>query len=272
MKKRWKVILTVLVFAAAFICGRKGAEITYAIQDSKPAERIVWIDPGHGGADPGKVGVRDVLEKDINLQISMLLKEELEKRDIQVLMTRTEDVDLAEEGAGSRKVSDLNNRCKMMNESDAALTICVHQNSFTDSSVQGAQVFYCSGSEDGKKVAQLIQTTLREKVDPDNTREIKENDSYYMLKNTGIPIVIVECGFLSNAEETQKLSDEAYQAQIAEAIAEGVLKYFDGASEETVDGQDGETVDGQDGETADGQDAATVAEQDAESTDETSGE
>lgn len=231
MRKRWKILLTILVFVAAFACGRKGAEITYAVQENKPAERIVWIDPGHGGADPGKVGVGDVLEKDINLQISMLLKEELQKRDIEVLMTRTEDVDLAEEGASSRKVSDLNNRCKLMNESDAALTICVHQNSFTDPSVKGAQVFYCSGSEDGRKVAELIQTSIRENVDPDNAREIKENDSYYMLKNTGIPIVIVECGFLSNAEETELLKDAEYQAKIAQAIAEGVLKYFDGAED-----------------------------------------
>lgn len=229
MKKRKKVILTVALFAAAFFCGRKGVEITYAVQESKAPERIVWIDPGHGGADPGKVGVGDVLEKDINLQISMLLKEELEKRDIEVMMTRTEDTDLADEGASSRKVSDLNNRCKMMNESDAALTICVHQNSFTDPAVNGAQVFYCSGSEDGKKVAELIQTSIRESVDTDNTREIKENDSYYMLKNTGLPIVIVECGFLSNTEETALLSDPEYQAKMAEAIAEGVLKYFDGA-------------------------------------------
>lgn len=234
MKKKWKVLLTILVFVVAFACGRKGAEITYAVQENQPPERIVWIDPGHGGADPGKVGVGDVLEKDINLQISMLLKAELEKRDIEVLMTRTEDTDLAEEGAGSRKMSDLNNRCKLMNESDASLTICIHQNSFTDPAVQGAQVFYCSGSEDGEKVARYIQESIKEKVDPENEREIKENDSYYMLKNTGIPIVIVECGFLSSPEETELLKDVEYQAKIAQAVAEGVLKYFDGAEDSSM--------------------------------------
>ncbi len=234
MRKK-RVIVTTIIFVAAFFCGRFGAEITHAVQDSKPADRIVWIDPGHGGADPGKVGVGDVLEKDINLQMAMKLKDELEMRDIEVMMTRTEDKDLAEEGAGSRKVSDLNNRCKMMNESDATLTICVHQNSFTDSGVKGAQVFYCSGSEDGKKVAQLIQDTIKGNVDPENNREIKENDSYYMLKNTGIPVVIVECGFLSNPEETALLVDEEYQHRMAEAIAEGVLKYFDGQGEMDTD-------------------------------------
>lgn len=242
MKKRKKIILTVLLFAAAFFCGRKGAEITYAVQENKEPERVVWIDPGHGGADPGKVGVGDVLEKDINLQIAMKLKDELEMRDIEVMMTRTEDTDLADEGAGSRKVSDLNNRCKMMNESDAALTICVHQNSFTDPGVHGAQVFYCSGSEEGERVARLIQDTIKGNVDPENTREIKENDSYYMLKNTGIPVVIVECGFLSNAEETQLLVDEDYQNRMAEAIAEGVLKYFDGQTAEDSETSDDTAV------------------------------
>ena len=226
MKKRWKIFFTVFVFVMAFVCGRKGAEIAYAIEAARPPERIVWIDPGHGGADPGKVGVGEVLEKDINLQVSMLLKEELEKRGIQVLMTRTEDVDLAEDGASGRKMSDLNKRCQLMNESEAALTICVHQNSFTDPAVKGAQVFYCSGSEEGRTVASYIQTCLRESVDPENKREIKENDSYYMLKNTGIPVVIVECGFLSNPEETEKLIQPEYQEQIAAAVAEGVLKYF----------------------------------------------
>lgn len=228
MKKRWKVVLVLVIFAAAFVCGRKGAEIAYALEAERPKEQIVWIDPGHGGADPGKVGVGDVLEKDINLQISLLLKEELENRGIQVLMTRTTDQDLAQEGASSRKMSDLNQRCKLMNESEAVLTICVHQNSFTDSKVSGAQVFYCSGSESGKKAAELIQTSIKENVDVENEREIKENDSYYILKNTGIPVVIVECGFLSNPEETQKLADPVYQGEIAKAVAEGVLKYFNG--------------------------------------------
>lgn len=215
-----------LVFVAAFFSGRKGAQITYAIQENRPGERLVWIDPGHGGADPGKVGAGDVLEKDINLQISLLLKEELENRGIRVLMTRTKDEDLAEEGAGERKLSDLSNRCKMMNESQAALTICIHQNSYPDPDVAGAQVFYCSGSEMGQQVAGYIQDSLKECVDPDNKREIKENNSYYMLKNTGIPVVIVECGFLSNPEETELLTDPDYQEQIAEAVALGVLKYF----------------------------------------------
>ena len=228
MKKTRKVLFTVLLFAAAFFCGRKGAQITYAVTASQPGEMVVWIDPGHGGADPGKVGVLDTLEKDINLQISLLLKEDLEQRGFVVYMTRETDTDLGEEGASSRKVSDLNNRCKLMNESDASMTICIHQNSFTDPEVHGAQVFYCSGSEAGATVADLIQTSIRESVDTENTREIKENDSYYVLKNTGIPIVIVECGFLSNEAETTKLKDTEYQKQMAEAIADGVLQYFNG--------------------------------------------
>lgn len=227
MRQRMKLILTLALFVAAFLGGRKGAQLVHAVEVEAEPARLVWIDPGHGGADPGKVGVGDVLEKDINLQIAMLLKDELEMRGIQVEMTRTKDQDLAEEGATSRKMSDLNNRCKLMNESDAAFTICVHQNSFTDPAVLGAQVFYCSGSEEGAQMAQLIQDQIRETVDPDNQRETKENDSYYMLKNTGLPIVIVECGFLSNPEETALLSDPEYQKKMAVAIAEGVFAYFE---------------------------------------------
>lgn len=245
MKNVWKGIVIAVIFAAAFYGGRKGAEFVYAIEANEQTERIVCIDPGHGGADPGKVGVDQVLEKDINLQISLLLKEELEKRNIQVVMTRMEDRDLAEEGASNRKVADLKERCRIMNESGAAVTICIHQNSFTDPAVWGAQVFYCSGSEDGKRMAQLLQDSLREKVDPDNHREIKENDSYYVLKNTGIPVVIVECGFLSNGEETEKLSDPAYQKQIAAAVGEGVLRYFDefDSVEESETADETETTD-----------------------------
>lgn len=206
------VILNLYVFVG--IASRDEYEIT------------VVIDAGHGGMDPGKVGVGGIEEKDVNLSIAILLKDLLEKEGIKVVMTRENDNSLCSEGASNKKTSDMNNRIEIINEAKADCLISIHQNSFTDSNVFGAQVFYYSESEEAKKLAEEIQSTIKKEVSPENNRSIKSGNDYFILRKSVCPGVIVECGFLSNKEETAKLVDEGYQLKLAKAIAEAVCNIY----------------------------------------------
>ena len=189
------------------------------------SEKCIVIDSGHGGADPGKVGVAGTNEKEINLAIAKKLQERLEDAQINVIMTRDTDDDLSVESDKSKKKADLERRCDIINSSGADVVISIHQNSYHEENVFGAQVFYYQTSTEGEKAAGIIQDALQ-KVNPDNTKKIKANNTYYILKKTEVPTVIVECGFLSNYKEAQKLVTEDYQKSVAEAVAEGILSYI----------------------------------------------
>ena len=119
-------------------------------------------------------------------------------------------------------------RIAIIEEAQPDLTVSIHQNSYPEEYVHGAQVFFYTGSHEGQALAEMIQNQLVEKADPENTRQIKANDSYYLLKKTGVPIVIVECGFLSNYEEAAKLCSEEYQERVAWAIHMGIVQYLNG--------------------------------------------
>ena len=189
-------------------------------------QNIVLIDAGHGGADPGKVGIDGSLEKDINLKIAMRLKSLLEAQDIKVVMTRTDEGGLYDENASNKKVQDMKRRIAIIEEAQPAAVVSIHQNSYHEEYVHGAQVFYYETSKTGKELAQLIQNRFVVNVDPENRREAKGNNSYYLLKKTSRPIVIVECGFLSNRQEAEKLNSEEYQEKAAWAIHMGILQYL----------------------------------------------
>ena len=191
-----------------------------------PERPCVVIDAGHGGADPGKVGVDGSLEKDLNLQIAQKLAQFLTAADVDVVLTRESDAGLYDENVSNKKVQDMKNRVQIIEEKEPALTVSIHQNSYHEEYVHGAQVFYYAGSEESKELAERIQKELAEQIDPDNARQAKANDSYYLLKKTSSPIVIVECGFLSNYEEAQKLSSEHYQEKTAWAIHMAVMAYL----------------------------------------------
>ena len=167
--------------------------------------KVVVIDPGHGGEDPGKVGVNGAKEKDVNLAISIALRDVLAEEGFQVVMTRTEDLVLSGDGKFS-KIGDLNARCKIINDTYALNSQCVlisiHQNSFTQASVHGAQSFYYQRSESSKKLAEILQNKLNEKINIDNPKKAKPNDSYYMLINSHCPGAIIECGFLNIITKT----------------------------------------------------------------------
>lgn len=186
---------------------------------------IIVIDVGHGGYDPGKVSLNGIKEKDINLQISQHLKEELSSYGYTVFLTREDDIGLCDENVSNKKRSDLNNRIQFFKQHNADLAISIHQNSYTDAASHGAQTFYFSNSEQGKLLAQSIQKSLLS-IDSTNKRSEKASDSYYLLKHSDIPSVIVECGFLSNPTETANLTDSNYQKSIAHAISEGIYQYL----------------------------------------------
>ena len=183
-------------------------------------KRTVVVDAGHGGPDGGKTGVNGKLEKELNLIIAEKVKKLLEEEGIAVIMTREEDGWLAE-----TRIGDLKERVRIMNESKADLAVSIHQNSYHEESVFGAQVFYYTTSGEGKAAAEILQNELLE-IDPENKKREKANNTYYILKKTEVPTVIVECGFLSNHKEAEKLSDEAYQGKIAEAVVKGIKSFF----------------------------------------------
>lgn len=181
--------------------------------------------PPHGGADPGKVGINDALEKDINLEIAKKLKSFLEAEGIRVVMTRTTDAGLYDENASNKKVQDMKRRLEIIEEVNPVLVVSIHQNSYHEEYVKGAQVFYYMTSDNSRELAELLQEELKS-LDTENHRQAKGNDSYYLLRKTSKPIAIVECGFLSNRSEAEKLITPLYQEKLAWSIYMGIMKYL----------------------------------------------
>jgi len=225
-KRKYSVVIAGLLLTAVVFSWYKEEAENVGILDSASSFVIV-IDAGHGGFDPGKVGCDGTLEKDINLAIALQLKELLEKENIKVIMTRMEDKPVGENGGEITKLQDMKARVDIINTSEADLAVSIHQNSFTEESSKGAQVFYHSESEEGAKLAKIVQEQIKVILNDGNHRMEKADNSYYMLKKTTCPIVIVECGFLSNYAETALLREETYQRKIAEGITEGIMKYLE---------------------------------------------
>lgn len=187
--------LTLLLLASLAYLGREAAAYVAGTnveaQEERERRRVV-IDAGHGGDDPGKVGINGANEKDVNLEIARLVKQYLEMSDVEVVMTRESDEGLNDADAPNKKVQDMKRRIALIEEEAPALTVSIHQNSYPEEYVHGAQVFYYTGSAQGQRLAEGIQRRLVESADPENKRQVKANDSYYLLKKTGVPIVIVE--------------------------------------------------------------------------------
>lgn len=207
---------------------KKVLETSSSHTELKFSECTVIVDAGHGGMDPGKVSQSQVLEKDVNLSIANLVKGYLEENGIHVIMTRTSDTMLGEPSASNRKMGDMRARIRMIEETAPDVVVSIHQNSFQEASSKGAQVFYYDGSKKGQELAELLQAELISSVDSTNHRKAKANQNYYLLKKSAYTTVIVECGFLSNPEEAEKLSTAEYQDKLAQAIALGILKYLGG--------------------------------------------
>lgn len=225
-----------LLMAAVFcLAVRGGGRLLTAVSSDTAApgkdRPCVVIDAGHGGQDPGKVGIDGSLEKDINLQIALKLQKFLQMQDVEVILTRDSDRGLYDEDASNKKVQDMKNRVALIEKQRPDLAVSIHQNSYHEEYVHGAQVFYYATSSRSKELAERIQQIMARELDRDNARQAKANDSYYLLKKTSVPIVIVECGFLSNYEEAQKLSSDSYQEKAAWAIHLAILQWLNGETD-----------------------------------------
>ena len=221
MKREIEMVMAVFFIAISLLASVWGVSVVSA---KKTASHLkVVIDPGHGGSDPGKVAVDGSLEKDINLAIAQKLGAYLEKQGVEVYYTRESDCERANRYLSRAK--DLQKRCQIVENVDPDVTISIHQNSYSDAGISGAQVFYYSTSEKSRLLAEQLQEKLISMVDPTNHRAAKANDSYYMLRKTVSPTVIVECGFLSNEKECKKLQEEKYQDKIVEAIYQGIVTF-----------------------------------------------
>ncbi|WP_434310105.1 N-acetylmuramoyl-L-alanine amidase [Hominifimenecus sp. rT4P-3] len=223
MRRYMDTFLGLVMLLIISLLASQGLEAVAA--GSVPGKKVVVLDAGHGGSDPGKVGTNNALEKEVNLAIAKKVQAKLEEAGVEVLMTREDDGGLYQEGDSNKKIADLNARCRLIEKSGADITVSIHQNSYHDNSISGPQVFYYKDSAEGKKLAEILQASFDGVVEK-NTRKAKANDNYYLLLHTKCPLVIVECGFLSNPGEADQLITEEYQEKIAEAVSRGILGYL----------------------------------------------
>lgn len=227
----FKWIALFLVIAAVVAYGIelyvRGDGYISAMQELS-TDKVIIIDAGHGGEDPGAVGSDGSYEKDINLALAFELGEALENEGYAVVYTRTEDKLLyteEENVKGIRKISDLKNRCKIAAEYPNAMFLSIHMNSYTNPKYSGLQVYYSKGNEGSFILANSIQTSVKESVDTKNERMTKEGKGMYVLENVTNPAVLIECGFLTNPEECEKLSKKEYRKQLSLAIVCGIIEY-----------------------------------------------
>ena len=224
-----EAVTALVLFAGLFFTARYAGLAASGSNVRLSGERpVLVLDAGHGGNDPGKVGVDGSLEKDINLAIALKLKNYLEQSDVEVVLTRESDAGLYETGDRRKKMADMKHRCEKIRENNPAIVVSIHQNSYHQEPVSGGQVFYYRGSERGKRLAELLQQRFDYVLGEQNRRTAKANDNYYLLLHVKCPIVIVECGFLSNWKEAALLNTEEYQDQLAWTIHMGIMEYLNG--------------------------------------------
>ncbi len=230
IKKRYfKIILFLILFLIVFLLLALFKAKTVSTFYLPITNKIIAIDPGHGGIDPGAIGITGVREDEINLKIGLILKRLIEEKGGTVIITRETKEGLYTEKSKTikeMKKEDLENRKEIVEKGNSHILVTIHLNSFSDSRYYGAQTFYKKDCNESMKLANHIQDELRNILDKNNYRVSQERDDVYLLRETNIPSVLVECGFLSNNKEEKLLISEEYQEKIALAIYSGIIKYF----------------------------------------------
>lgn len=227
-------ILTSLILALAI--GIRCVSFKKVIEAvSETDEVTVIIDAGHGGIDGGTSTKDGTIEKDINLSIALKLRDTLESMGINTVMTRIDDRSIHDEDAKTiknQKVSDIKNRLKLIQTTPNAIFVSIHQNHFENPKYYGTQVFYSKNNPESKTLAETIRKSIVGNLQSENKRETKQSGKeIYLLYNSLAPSVMVECGFLSNEEETSKLKNEQYQQEFAFFTALGISEYINTAKE-----------------------------------------
>lgn len=200
----------------------------YSAMLQRTSVSTIVIDPGHGGMDGGASGAAGTVEKEINLAIAQKLRGYIELNGDVCIMTRETDAGLYDNNSTKWvKSKDLKKRKEIIKNSNGDIFVSIHLNSFPQQQYHGAQVFYETGSEESKLLAECVQKQMVSMLDTDNKRVAKASDKYFILRNNPMPSIIVECGFLSNPREERLLKDEEYQNKIAYAIYTGILQYLE---------------------------------------------
>lgn len=223
----WPIYLIAAIIFLAVAEG--GSRAVTVISENAPIERknILIIDAGHGGEDGGATSCTGVLESQINLEIALRLNDLCHLLGYETRMIRTTDVSVYTEGntIAAKKVSDLKQRVRIVNETENGILISIHQNTFPEGKYSGAQVFYNSitGSQD---LAHTMQSAFTQTLNPRSNRKSKQADNVYLMQHIQRPGVLVECGFLSNPTEEANLRAGEYQKKLCCVIVSAISSYL----------------------------------------------
>ena len=220
----YALVLAGLVIIAVFI---NRATTAISVMTPNEIRHTVIIDPGHGGEDGGATSCTGILESKFNLDISLRLNDMMHLLGMQTVLIRDTDRSVYTRGEtiAQKKVSDLRERVRIINETDNAVVISIHQNSFADEQYWGAQVFY-PNTEGSKELAAQMQSTIQQSLMPSNGRKTKPSKGVYLMEHIKCPGILLECGFLTNPEEEAKLRDPKYQKQLSAVIAGAYCQYL----------------------------------------------
>lgn len=231
MKKRiWGPVCYLLTIVAVLAAAHWGSRAATVLAQTTPVPRqhCVILDPGHGGEDGGAVSCTGKLESSYNLEIALRLDDLFHLLGYETKMTRKTDTAIYTQGQtiAQKKVSDLKERVKIVNDTPAGVLLSIHQNTFSDSRYSGAQVFYAT-ADGSQALAEMLQGSLVTSLNPGSNRKAKRSEGVYLMERIDHPGVLIECGFLSNREEEAKLQSPVYQKQLCCVVAATVVDWLE---------------------------------------------